>query len=88
MVKISKKKLIRKFIYASSSSVYGVKNVKDVHENMSLEPLTDYSKYKAECEIILQKYKSDKHSFLVFTNTDFVPSKLCFYFFETEVKHF
>ena len=74
LVKISKKKLIRKFIYASSSSVYGVKNVKDVHENMSLEPLTDYSKYKAECEIILQKYKSDN-----FTPIIIRPATVCGY---------
>ena len=38
---------------ASSSSVYGVKEEKNVHEGMSLEPLTDYSKFKADCEKIL-----------------------------------
>ena len=36
LVEISKKKLIKRFIYASSSSVYGVKSEKEVHENMSL----------------------------------------------------
>jgi nucleoside-diphosphate-sugar epimerase len=59
LVEISKKNNVRKFIYASSSSVYGVKNEKNVHEEMSLEPLTDYSKFKADCEKILFKYKSD-----------------------------
>ena len=53
LVEISKKKLIKKFIYASSSSVYGIKSEKDVHENISTEPLTDYSKYKAMCEDVL-----------------------------------
>lgn len=59
LVEISKKNNVRKFIYASSSSVYGVKDEKNVHEEMSLEPLTDYSRFKADCEKILFKYKSD-----------------------------
>lgn len=41
---------VKRFIFASSSSVYGVKEEKDVTENLPLEPLTDYSKYKALCE--------------------------------------
>ena len=44
---------VRKFIYASSSSVYGIKQEPLVTEDLTLEPLTDYSKYKAECEEIL-----------------------------------
>ena len=51
------KKECKRFIYASSSSVYGIKNEKDVTEDMSLEPLTDYSKFKVECENILIKEK-------------------------------
>ena len=47
---------IKRFIYASSSSVYGIKEEKDVHEEITLEPLTDYSKFKAECEKILLEY--------------------------------
>jgi nucleoside-diphosphate-sugar epimerase len=58
LVEISKNSGIKKFIYASSSSVYGVKTEKNVDENMSLEPLTDYSKFKSDCEKILFKYKS------------------------------
>lgn len=56
LVKISKESKVERFIYASSSSVYGIKNEKNVTEDMSLEPLTDYSKYKAECEKILFNY--------------------------------
>jgi nucleoside-diphosphate-sugar epimerase len=59
MVKLSMKKGVKKFIYASSSSVYGIKKDRDVTEDMSLEPLTDYSKFKADCEKILLKYKSE-----------------------------
>ena len=33
--------------------IYGLKKEKNVHEQMTLEPLTDYSKYKMECEKIL-----------------------------------
>lgn len=53
LVDISKANGIRRFIYASSSSVYGIKNEENVNEELSLEPLTDYSKYKALCEDIL-----------------------------------
>ena len=59
LVKSSQELGVKRFIYASSSSVYGVKNEKNVNEEMSLEPLTDYSKFKAECEKILFKYKSN-----------------------------
>jgi nucleoside-diphosphate-sugar epimerase len=44
---------VRRFIYASSSSVYGVKREPSVGEDLPLEPLTDYSKYKAMCETVL-----------------------------------
>jgi len=53
LVDISKKARIKRFIYASSSSVYGVKDEPEVTEDLSLEPLTDYSKYKALCEQVL-----------------------------------
>lgn len=44
---------VRRFIYASSSSVYGIKSEENVTEELPLEPLTDYSKYKAMCEEVL-----------------------------------
>ena len=59
MVKESMNNNVQRFIYASSSSVYGIKNEQDVSEEMSLEPLTDYSKFKVDCEKILAKYKSE-----------------------------
>ena len=59
LVQIAKKNKIKRFIYASSSSVYGIKKEKNVTEDMLLEPLTDYSKFKAMCEKILLKYKSE-----------------------------
>jgi nucleoside-diphosphate-sugar epimerase len=44
---------VERFVYASSSSVYGIKEDPDVTEDLPLEPLTDYSRYKAQCEEIL-----------------------------------
>ena len=57
LVRISKKNKVKRFIYASSSSVYGVKEAENVTEDMPLEPLTDYSRYKALCEdyLLLQQ---------------------------------
>lgn len=44
---------VQRFIYASSSSIYGVKDEPDVREDAPPEPLTDYSRYKLECEHFL-----------------------------------
>ena len=41
---------VRRFIYASSSSIYGVKADPDVRETAEPEPLTDYSRFKLDCE--------------------------------------
>ena len=46
MVYMAKNMGVRSFIYASSSSVYGIKDEARVNEGLSLEPLTDYSKFK------------------------------------------
>ena len=53
LVDISKEKGVRRFIYVSSSSVYGIKEERNVTEELPLKPLTDYSKYKALCEEVL-----------------------------------
>ena len=55
LVKISKSVGVKRFVYASSSSVYGIKDIPNVTEDLNLEPLTDYSKYKAMCEEVLLK---------------------------------
>jgi len=74
MVKISSKNKVNRFIYASSSSVYGIKKEKNVTEDMILEPLTDYSKFKGDCEKILNSYKSED-----FITTTIRPSTVCGY---------
>jgi nucleoside-diphosphate-sugar epimerase len=58
-VELAKKAKVKRFIYASSSSVYGVKSEPNVTEDMDLEPLTDYSKFKADCEKILFMHQSN-----------------------------
>jgi nucleoside-diphosphate-sugar epimerase len=44
---------VGRFVYASSSSVYGVREEPNVTEDLPLRPLTDYSRYKALCEEVL-----------------------------------
>jgi len=41
---------VRRFIYASSSSIYGVKEEPNVREDAEPKPLTDYSRFKLDCE--------------------------------------
>ena len=65
---------VERFIYASSSSVYGIKSEQDVHEEMKVEPLTDYSQFKADCETILSRYQSPK-----FTTVTIRPATVCGY---------
>ena len=74
LVRASIESDVKKFIYASSSSVYGLKKEKNVTEDMKLEPLTDYSRFKADCEKILNKYKSKN-----FITTTIRPSTVCGY---------
>lgn len=74
LVEISKGASVKRFIYASSSSVYGIKEEKDVHEEMTLEPLTDYSKFKADCETILSSFHDDN-----FITVTLRPATVCGY---------
>jgi len=53
LVELAQEQKIGRFVYASSSSVYGIKKEQNVTEELALEPLTDYSKYKAMCEEVL-----------------------------------
>ncbi|RKH08793.1 SDR family oxidoreductase, partial [Corallococcus sp. CA041A] len=47
---------IRRFIYASSASVYGVKTEEQVTEELSLEPISEYNKTKMIAERVLLSY--------------------------------
>lgn len=57
MVLASQAAGVKRFIYASSSSVYGVSESPNVDETHPLKPLTDYSKFKAMCEDVLARLK-------------------------------
>jgi len=74
LVEISREAGVQRFIYASSSSVYGIKEEPNVHEEMSLEPLTEYSRFKADCENILAEYQSED-----FTTVTIRPATVCGY---------
>jgi nucleoside-diphosphate-sugar epimerase len=74
LVKVSKDTGIRRFIYASSSSVYGIKDEEDVTEDLPLQPLTDYSKYKAKCEEVLDRERAPG-----FTTLTLRPATVCGY---------
>jgi len=65
---------VRRFIYASSSSVYGVSDSPDVTEDHPLVPLTLYNKYKGMCEPLLLK-----HTTKDFVGVVFRPATVCGY---------
>tara|TARA_B100001989_G_C24549623_1_gene473373 strand:+ start:4035 stop:4985 length:951 start_codon:yes stop_codon:yes gene_type:complete len=54
---IAKNVRVKKFIFASSGSVYGVKKEKQVNEKLSCEPISDYNKTKIVAEKIIESYK-------------------------------
>jgi nucleoside-diphosphate-sugar epimerase len=74
MVEAAKAAGVRRFVYASSSSVYGVSDQPDVREDHPLVPLTLYNKYKGLCEPILRKHCDDS-----FTGVIFRPATVCGY---------
>ena len=74
MVIAAKQAGVKRFIYASSSSVYGVSESPDVTEDHPLVPLTLYNKYKGMCEPLLWKHHSPK-----FVCVTIRPATLCGY---------
>lgn len=74
LVRAAKAAGVRRFIYASSSSVYGIKDESDVTEDLALEPLTDYSRFKAMCEEVLEEEREPG-----FTTLTIRPATVCGY---------
>jgi nucleoside-diphosphate-sugar epimerase len=74
LVQSSRSAGVSRFIYASSSSVYGIKDEPEVTEDLSLEPLTDYSKFKALCEEVLEEERQPG-----FVTCTIRPSTVCGY---------
>ena len=65
---------VKRFIYASTSSVYGVSDAPEVTEEHPLVPLTDYNKYKGLSEPLLLKHQSPD-----FTTVIIRPATVCGY---------
>ncbi|MEM7744390.1 MAG: SDR family oxidoreductase [Pseudomonadota bacterium] len=74
MVIAAKESGVKRFVYASSSSVYGVSEEPDVTEDHPLVPLTLYNKYKGLCEPLLKKHTDDS-----FVGVIFRPATVCGY---------
>jgi nucleoside-diphosphate-sugar epimerase len=74
MVQAAKNAGVKRFINASSSSVYGVSEASEVTEQHPLKPLTDYSKFKCMTEEILSRYQSPD-----FTTVTIRPATVCGY---------
>jgi nucleoside-diphosphate-sugar epimerase len=74
MVVAAKKAGVKRFVYASSSSVYGVSDKPNVTEDHPLVPLTLYNKYKGMCEPLLLKHTDDH-----FVGAIFRPATVCGY---------
>jgi len=74
MVVAAKEAGVKRFAYASSSSVYGVSDEPDVTEDHPLVPLTLYNKYKGMCEPLLFKHTDEN-----FTGVVFRPATVCGY---------
>src|SRR6266404_2527196 len=74
LVEASKAAGVERFVYVSSSSVYGVSDAPEVTEEHPLVPLTDYNKYKGLCEPILLRYQSPN-----FTTIIVRPATVCGY---------
>lgn len=58
LVMAAKKAGVKRFVYCSSSSVYGVSELPEVTEKAPLVPLTAYNRYKGLCEPILLAHQS------------------------------
>ena len=74
MVVAAREAGVKRFVYCSSSSVYGVSDKPDVTEDHPLVPLTLYNKYKGLCEPVLFKHQTPD-----FTCVTIRPATVCGY---------
>jgi len=58
LVVASKQAGVKRFVYVSTSSVYGVSDAPEVTEDHPFVPLTDYNKYKGMCEPVLLRHQT------------------------------
>jgi nucleoside-diphosphate-sugar epimerase len=74
LVIAAKKAGVKRFVFASSSSVYGVSENPDVTEDHPLVPLTLYNKFKGMCEPLLFQHTDNN-----FVGVVFRPATVCGY---------
>jgi nucleoside-diphosphate-sugar epimerase len=74
MVIAAKKAGVKRFVYCSSSSVYGVSDQPEVTEEHPLLPVSLYNKYKGLCEPVLFKHQGPG-----FTCVTIRPATVCGY---------
>lgn len=65
LIELSIQSGVKKFIHASSSSVYGVKKERKVTEDLSQEPISLYNKAKMITERTLLSYKKDINIYII-----------------------
>lgn len=65
---------VRRFIYCSTSSVYGVSDAPDVREDHPHKPITLYNTYKSQCEPLLMRHASPDFECVILR-----PSTVCGY---------
>ena len=74
LLSLSRASGVRRFINASSSSVFGIKDVPDVTEALEPEPLTSYSRYKMLSEWLIASASSPD-----FCTVNIRPATICGY---------
>jgi nucleoside-diphosphate-sugar epimerase len=74
LVVAAKQAGVKRFVYCSSSSVYGVSDKPEVTEDHPLVPLTLYNKFKGMCEPLLWKHQAPG-----FTCVTIRPATVCGY---------
>lgn len=74
ILKMAKESGVRQFIFAASSSVYGVSDMPNITEDHPHVPITDYNRYKSACEKIMWSYGTDN-----FVVTSVRPATVCGY---------
>jgi len=74
LVVAAKEAGVRRFVFASSSSVYGVSDSPSVTEDHPLLPITDYNRFKGMCEEVLFRHEGPG-----FTTVSIRPATVCGY---------
>lgn len=72
LLRLCRERGVRRFIFASSSSVYGISDAPQVTEDHPLKPVSFYNRYKGMCEEILFRHQSPD-----FTTVAVRPATVC-----------